>query len=122
MSPLEFTSLDVPAEVLAGIRDAGFATATPIQEAALPLALKGRDVAGQSQTGTGKTAAFLIAAFARCLAHPAPARRRSNRSASASSIIAGRPMQCMSQNPTTARDARMRSPLRTLLFSPEAMP
>ena len=74
MSPLEFTSLDVPAEVLAGVRDAGFVTATPIQEAALPLALKGRDVAGQSQTGTGKTAAFLIAAFARCLAHPAPPR------------------------------------------------
>jgi ATP-dependent RNA helicase RhlB len=49
-------------------------TATPIQEAALPLALKGRDVAGQSQTGTGKTAAFLIAAFARCLQHQAPPR------------------------------------------------
>src|SRR5260370_1139391 len=41
--------------------------ATPIQEAALPLALKGKDVAGQSQTGTGKTAAFLIAAFTRLL-------------------------------------------------------
>ena len=50
-----------------GIRDAGFVTATPIQEAALPLALKGKDVAGQSQTGTGKTAAFLIAAFTRLL-------------------------------------------------------
>jgi ATP-dependent RNA helicase RhlB len=74
MSPLEFTSLDVPEPVLAGIRDAGFVTATPIQEAALPLALKGRDVAGQSQTGTGKTAAFLIAAFTRCLLHPAPPR------------------------------------------------
>ncbi len=46
----------------------------PIQEAALPLALRGKDVAGQSQTGTGKTAAFLIAAFTRCLTHPAPAR------------------------------------------------
>ena len=55
-----------------GIRDAGFVTATPIQEAALPLALKGKDVAGQSQTGTGKTAAFLIAAFTRLLRTPAP--------------------------------------------------
>ena len=57
-----------------GIRDAGFVTATAIQEAALPLALKGKDVAGQSQTGTGKTAAFLIAAFTRCLRTPAPAK------------------------------------------------
>jgi ATP-dependent RNA helicase RhlB len=72
MSPLEFTSLDLPDPVLAGVRDAGFVTTTAIQEAALPLALKGKDVAGQSQTGTGKTAAFLIAAFTRCLRDPAP--------------------------------------------------
>jgi ATP-dependent RNA helicase RhlB len=70
--PFHFAALDLPAPVLQGIRDAGFVTATPIQEAALPLALKGKDVAGQSQTGTGKTAAFLIAAFTRCLRHPAP--------------------------------------------------
>ena len=75
MSPLEFASLDLPGPVLRGIRDAGFVTATPIQEAALPLALRGKDVAGQSQTGTGKTAAFLIAAFTRCLrTRPPPAR------------------------------------------------
>jgi len=57
-----------------GIEDAGFVAATPIQEAALPPALKGKDVAGQSQTGTGKTAAFLIAAFTRCLRAGPPAR------------------------------------------------
>ena len=74
MSPLEFTSLDLPEPVLQGVRDAGFVAATAIQEAALPLALKDKDVAGQSQTGTGKTAAFLIAAFTRCLRHAAPAR------------------------------------------------
>ena len=72
-APFDFTALDLPAAVLQGIRDAGFVTATPIQEAALPLALRGKDVAGQSQTGTGKTAAFLIAAFTRCLRHQAPA-------------------------------------------------
>src|SRR3989442_8343402 len=55
-----------------GIRGAGFPPATPIQEAALPLALRGKDVAGQSQTGTGKTAAFLIAGFTRLLRSPAP--------------------------------------------------
>jgi len=71
---MDFESLDLPAPVMDGIREAGFVTATPIQEAALPLALKGKDVAGQSQTGTGKTAAFLIAAFTRLLASgPGPA-------------------------------------------------
>ena len=69
---MEFVDLDLPGPVLEGIREAGFVTATPIQEAALPLALKGKDVAGQSQTGTGKTAAFLIAAFTRLLRTPAP--------------------------------------------------
>ena len=70
---MEFLTLDLPASVMQGIREAGFVTATPIQEAALPLALKGKDVAGQSQTGTGKTAAFLIAAFTRLLRGEAPA-------------------------------------------------
>jgi ATP-dependent RNA helicase RhlB len=74
MAPIDFGSLELPEPVMRGIRDAGFLSATPIQEAALPLALRGKDVAGQSQTGTGKTAAFLIAAFARCLTHPAPAK------------------------------------------------
>src|SRR5438067_5025977 len=70
---MDFASLDLPEPVVRGIREAGFVTATPIQEAVLPLALRGKDVAGQSQTGTGKTAAFLIAAFTRLLREPAPA-------------------------------------------------
>jgi ATP-dependent RNA helicase RhlB len=69
---MEFDSLDLPAPVHEGIRAAGFRTATPIQEAALPVALRGKDVAGQAQTGTGKTAAFLIAIFARLLRTPPP--------------------------------------------------
>src|SRR5437763_5092595 len=69
---MDFLSLDLPEPVLQGIREAGFVTATPIQEAALPLALRGKDVAGQSQAGTGKMAAFLIAGFARLLRSPAP--------------------------------------------------
>jgi ATP-dependent RNA helicase RhlB len=74
MAPIDFNSLELPEAVMRGVRDAGFLAATPIQEAALPLALRGKDVAGQSQTGTGKTAAFLIAAFTRCLSRPAPAK------------------------------------------------
>ncbi len=65
------SSYDLPPEVRRGIADAGFVRATPIQEKALPIALAGRDVAGQAQTGTGKTAAFLITIFARLLrSHP----------------------------------------------------
>src|SRR5262245_18239970 len=52
---------------MVGIRAAGCARCTPLQGKVLPLSLAGRDVAGQAQTGTGKTAAFLITFFARTL-------------------------------------------------------
>ncbi len=58
-----------------GIRDAGFTLCTPIQAQTLPIALAGRDVAGQAQTGTGKTAAFLLALYQNLLTRPAPAGR-----------------------------------------------
>ncbi len=65
----------IPDEVRWGIAEAGFVFATPIQAKTLPIALAGRDVAGQAQTGTGKTAAFLITIFARLLQNkPAHAR------------------------------------------------
>ncbi|MFY9549633.1 MAG: DEAD/DEAH box helicase [Thermoanaerobaculia bacterium] len=57
----------LPDEVRWGIADAGFVFATPIQAKALPITLAGRDLAGQAQTGTGKTAAFLITIFTRLL-------------------------------------------------------
>jgi ATP-dependent RNA helicase RhlE len=46
--------------LMAGIKRAGYETPTPIQEAAIPAALKGRDIIGTAQTGTGKTAAFVL--------------------------------------------------------------
>jgi ATP-dependent RNA helicase RhlB len=64
---MRFNELPIPEEVLQGIRDAGFSECTPIQEQTLPLSLGGKDVAGQAQTGTGKTAAFLITLFTRLL-------------------------------------------------------
>lgn len=67
---MKFTDLNLPEIVLRGISDAGFTECTPIQEKTLPLALAGKDVAGQAQTGTGKTAAFLIALFTRLLSRP----------------------------------------------------
>jgi ATP-dependent RNA helicase RhlB len=71
LSDLRFDSLPLHDSILAGIRDAGFEFCTPIQAATLPIALRPSDVAGQAQTGTGKTAAFLIAAFQKILSIPA---------------------------------------------------
>jgi len=67
LSQLTFDSLNIPESVKRGIAEQGFTRATPIQAQTLPVALAGRDVAGQAQTGTGKTAAFLIALFNRLL-------------------------------------------------------
>jgi ATP-dependent RNA helicase RhlB len=67
LSQLTFDSLIIPESVKRGIAEQGFTRATPIQAQTLPIALAGRDVAGQAQTGTGKTAAFLIALFNRLL-------------------------------------------------------
>jgi ATP-dependent RNA helicase RhlB len=72
---MDFVSFDLPESVRRGIQAAGFTTCTPIQEETLPIALRGRDVAGQAQTGTGKTAAFLIAIFTRLLREPDTRRK-----------------------------------------------
>lgn len=69
LSELRFDSLDLHDSLHRGIADAGFEFCTPIQASTLPIALDGKDVAGQAQTGTGKTAAFLIAAYQRILTH-----------------------------------------------------
>src|SRR6056297_164032 len=67
---MKFTDLQLSEPVMAGIREAGFVELTPVQEESIPLALDGKDVAAQAQTGTGKTAAFLISLFTRLLAEP----------------------------------------------------
>lgn len=66
-SDVRFADLALHPAIMQGVEDAGFEHCTPIQAETLPLALAGRDVAGQAQTGTGKTAAFLIAAMHRVL-------------------------------------------------------
>ncbi len=70
-----FDSLGLADPLAQGIRDAGFVHCTPIQAQTLPIALEGRDVAGQAQTGTGKTAAFLIALYQTLMKHPASSHR-----------------------------------------------
>jgi ATP-dependent RNA helicase RhlB len=64
---MKFTELDIPEEVLRGVESVGFTELTPVQEESIPLALSGKDVAAQAQTGTGKTAAFLISHFTHLL-------------------------------------------------------
>ncbi|ROO27918.1 DEAD/DEAH box helicase [Salinisphaera japonica] len=60
-------SLGLHASIVAGLNARGFTQATPIQADTLPLALDGRDIAGQANTGTGKTAGFLLATLDRLL-------------------------------------------------------
>ncbi|MFT4634910.1 MAG: ATP-dependent RNA helicase RhlB [Arenicella sp.] len=67
LSDTRFSELDIHPDVQKGIDDIGFEFCTPIQAISLPIALQGKDVSGQAQTGTGKTAAFLIACFHKLL-------------------------------------------------------
>ncbi|ANI29682.1 ATP-dependent RNA helicase RhlB [Yersinia entomophaga] len=64
--------------VVEALENKGFQYCTPIQALALPLTLSGRDVAGQAQTGTGKTLAFLASTFHYLLSHPAEEGRQTN--------------------------------------------
>ena len=57
---MRFNDLSLSADVLKGIEEMGFEEASPIQREAIPPLLEGRDLIGQAQTGTGKTAAFAI--------------------------------------------------------------
>ena len=76
LSSTTFSSLNLEPSLAKGIADMGFTRCTTIQAESLPTALRGRDVAGQAQTGTGKTIAFLLATFHRLLSHPSPAGRK----------------------------------------------
>jgi ATP-dependent RNA helicase RhlB len=73
-----YSSFSLPPELMQGIDEAGFTMCTPIQAETLPVALSGRDVAGQAQTGTGKTAAFLVAVYNHLMKNPPDASRKQN--------------------------------------------
>ena len=70
-----FHDLDLPVEIMHGIYDLGFEYCTPVQAATLPKALAGVDVSGKAQTGTGKTAAFLITILTHLKRRP-PSKKR----------------------------------------------
>jgi len=71
-----FHDFEIRHEVMHAISDLGFKYCTPIQAGILPKALEGLDAAGRAQTGTGKTAAFLIAIITRLLDNPVKERTR----------------------------------------------
>ena len=75
LTDIAFSNFDITPALLDGLEQAGFSRCTPIQAMTLPFALSGRDVAGQAQTGTGKTAAFLVGLFQNLLKHPASPTR-----------------------------------------------
>jgi ATP-dependent RNA helicase RhlE len=64
---LNFEQFNLDSRLMQGIKYAGYETATPIQQAAIPAALRGRDIIGTAQTGTGKTAAFVLPILNRLL-------------------------------------------------------
>jgi len=67
-----FEDFDLPEPILKAVAELGFRRCMPVQAAALPPALRGEDVAGRAQTGTGKTAVFLVAIFAHLLRRRPP--------------------------------------------------
>lgn len=70
LTETQFAALGLHPKVLDALNQIGYEYCTPIQAMSLPIALQGKDVAGQAQTGTGKTIAFLVALFNHLMTHP----------------------------------------------------
>lgn len=70
-----FHDLGLPAKLMRGVHELGFQYCTPIQAGILPGTLEGRDATGKAQTGTGKSAAFLLALYSRMMKNPRENRR-----------------------------------------------
>ncbi|HET7843958.1 MAG TPA: ATP-dependent RNA helicase RhlB [Xanthomonadales bacterium] len=76
LTDVTFDSFELHPLLRAGLEESGFLRTTPIQAMTLPMTLAGKDIAGQAQTGTGKTLAFLVTILNRLLSNPARADRR----------------------------------------------
>ncbi len=76
LTKIEFSSFKLDEKITQGIEEAGFSYCTPIQAQTIPIAIQGKDVAGQAQTGTGKTAAFLVACMQYLIDNPAAEARK----------------------------------------------
>jgi ATP-dependent RNA helicase RhlE len=75
-TPVEFATLDLDQRLRRALADRGFVRTTPVQSAAIPLVLAGVDLIGCAQTGTGKTAAFLLPIMQRLLGDSSRASTR----------------------------------------------
>lgn len=78
LTQIKFADLPLEERLISGLKSQGFEYCTPIQAMSLPITLRGKDIAGQAQTGTGKTLAFLPAVFHHLLTHDQPENRRKN--------------------------------------------
>ena len=78
LTQTKFTDFPLEKSLISGLTAKGFEYCTPIQALSLPITLKGKDIAGQAQTGTGKTLAFLPAVFHHLLTNEPPENRRKN--------------------------------------------
>jgi ATP-dependent RNA helicase RhlB len=67
LTETKFSNLELSHVIVKGLKEAGFVHCTPIQDRCLPISLRDKDIAGQAQTGTGKTATFLLATFQRLI-------------------------------------------------------
>jgi len=75
LTETRFKDFNLDPDLLKGINEAGFEFCTPIQAQSIPIALTGKDVAGEAQTGTGKTAAFMVACMNHLMTKPSHENR-----------------------------------------------
>ena len=96
-----FHDLDLPDEIMHAVDDLGFKYCTAVQAMSIPPSLAGRDVTGKAQTGTGKTAAFLIAIFTHFLRTP---RKRATKMGAPRALILAPTRELVIQIEKDARD------------------
>ena len=87
-APVSFTSLVTEPALLDALEQRGFVQTTPIQSAVLPYALAGRDVIGCAETGTGKTAAYVLPVLSRLIREDREAGPRASHTATRALILA----------------------------------
>lgn len=114
LSDTSYASLSLSADLQLGIQEAGYEFCTPIQALTLPIALEGKDVSGQAQTGTGKTAAFLVATFETLSKNNAAAATADQTSDDESSDSKDSAKKTKSQSKKTKVRALMIAPTREL--------
>nr|HPM73161.1 DEAD/DEAH box helicase [Spirochaetales bacterium] len=73
---MDYSELSMHPDLAKGVQDAGYVTCMPVQAAVFPHAFAGEDIYAQSQTGTGKTAAFLVSIFQRIMSDSASRHRK----------------------------------------------